>query len=123
MQNNPYAKIKNNSIMTATPAELTLMLYEGAIKFGNQAITAIKAKDIQEAHRLIIRMQDIVDELRGTLNFDFPIAEQMDRLYEFISFTLVEANMEKSAEKVETALSFIRDFRDTWKEAMVLAKK
>lgn len=123
MQNNPYAKIKNNSIMTATPAELTLMLYEGALKFGNQAITAIKAKDIQEAHRLIIRVQDIVDELRGTLNFDFPIAEQMDRLYEFISFTLVEANMEKSAEKVETALSFIRDFRDTWKEAMVLAKK
>lgn len=123
MQNNPYAKIKNNSIMTATPAELTLMLYEGAIKFGNQAVSAIQSKDIQEAHRLIIRVQDIIDELRGTLNFDYPIATEMDRLYEFVSYTLVEANLEKNVEKMETALTFIRDFRDTWKEAMVLAKK
>ena len=123
MQNNPYDKIKNNSIMTASPAELTLMLYEGAIKFGNQAIAAINARDIGEAHRLIVRVQDIIDELRGTLNFEFPIAEQMDRMYEFISFTLVEPNMEKNPAKVETALIFIREFRDTWKEAMALAKK
>ena len=123
MQNNPYDKIKNNSIMTASPAELTLMLYEGAIKFGNQAIAAINARDMGEAHRLIVRVQDIIDELRGTLNFEFPIAEQMDRMYEFISFTLVEANMEKNPAKVETALIFIREFRDTWKEAMALAKK
>lgn len=123
MQNNPYAKIKNNSIMTATPAELTLMLYEGAIKFGNQAIFAIEGKDIQEAHRLIIRVQDIIDELRSTLNYAYPIANEMDKLYDFISFTLVEANMEKNAHKLETALSFIRDFRDTWKEAMTLAKR
>ena len=123
MQNNPYDKIKNNSIMTASPAELTLMLYEGAIKFGNQAIAAINARDIGEAHRLMVRVQDIIDELRGTLNFEFPIAEQMDRMYEFISFTLVEANMEKNPAKVETALIFIREFRDTWKEAMALAKK
>ena len=123
MQNNPYDKIKNNSIMTASPAELTLMLYEGAIKFGNQAIAAINARDIGEANRLIVRVQDIIDELRGTLNFEFPIAEQMDRMYEFISFTLVEPNMEKNPAKVETALIFIREFRDTWKEAMALAKK
>lgn len=123
MLNNPYAKIKNNSIMTASPAELTLMLYEGAIKFGNQAIAAIEAKDIQEAHRLIIRVQDIIDEFRSTLNHDYPIADEMDRLYEFISFTLMEANISKSTEKLEIALDFIRDFRDTWKEAMVLAKK
>lgn len=123
MVNNPYAKIKNNSIMTATPAELTLMLYEGAIKFGNQALSAMEVKDIEETHRLIVRVQDIIDELRATLNFDYPIANEMERLYEFISFTLVEANMKKDAEKLETAISFIRDFRDTWKEAMVLAKK
>ncbi|MDO4765868.1 MAG: flagellar export chaperone FliS [Eubacteriales bacterium] len=123
MLNNPYAKIKNNSIMTASPAELTLMLYEGAIKFGNQAIAAIEAKNIQEAHQLIIRVQDIIDEFRSTLNHDYPIADEMDRLYEFISFTLMEANISKSTEKLEIALDFIRDFRDTWKEAMVLAKK
>lgn len=123
MLNNPYAKIKNNSIMTASPAELTLMLYEGAIKFGNQAIAAIEAKNIQEAHQLIIRVQDIIDEFRSTLNHDYPIADEMDRLYEFISFTLMEANISKSTEKLEIALGFIRDFRDTWKEAMVLAKK
>lgn len=123
MLNNPYAKIKNNSIMTASPAELTLMLYEGAIKFGNQAIAAIEAKNIQEAHELIIRVQDIIDEFRSTLNHDYPIADEMDRLYEFISFTLMEANISKSTEKLEIALDFIRDFRDTWKEAMVLAKK
>lgn len=123
MLNNPYAKIKNNSIMTASPAELTLMLYEGAIKFGNQAIGAIENKQIEEAHRLIMRVQDIIDELRSTLNHDYPIAGEMDRLYDFISFTLIEANVSKDKDKVEEALGFIRSFRDTWKEAMALAKK
>lgn len=123
MQNNPYAKIKNNSILTATPAELTLMLYEGAIKFGNQALLAMKANNIEETHHLIIRVQDIIDELRATLNFDYPIASDMEKLYEFISYTLVEANIGKDAQKLETALDFIREFRDTWKEAMALAKK
>lgn len=123
MRNNPYAKIKQNSIMTATPAELTLMLYDGAIKFGNQALDAIAKKEVERSHTMIIKVQRIIDELRITLNHDYPIADEMERLYEFIDYRLMEADMEKDPQKLTEALDLIRDFRQTWKEVMALGKK
>lgn len=123
MRNNPYAKIKQNSIMTATPAELTLMLYDGAIKFGNQALDAMDKREVERAHAMIIKVQRIIDELRITLNHDYPIADEMERLYEFIDYRLMEADMEKDPQKLTEALDLIRDFRQTWKEVMALGKK
>lgn len=120
--NNPYAQYNNNKVLTATPQELTLMLYEGAIKFCNQAKVAIDNKNIQESHRLIIRVQDIIQELRITLNKKYPIAEQMERVYEYIERRLMEANMQKEADILEEVNEYLRELRDTWKEAMKLAK-
>ena len=58
---NAYAQYNNNKIMTASPAELTLMLYDGAIRFCNIAESAIDANDIQKAHTNIIKVQKIID--------------------------------------------------------------
>ncbi len=120
---NAYASYQNNSVLTSSPQELTLMLYNGAIKFGVQAKKAIEEKNIQEAHRLIIRAQDIIQELQITLDDKYPIAEELNRIYDFILYELTEANMAKSTEHLDTALDFIRQIRDTWAEATKAAQK
>lgn len=115
---NPYSAYTDNSIQTASQNELTLMLYEGAIKFGNQALIALERKDYVEANRLNQRVQDIVRELQITLNRKTEIAENMYALYDYIYRLLVESNMAKDEQKLTEAIDLLREFRDMWKEAM-----
>lgn len=112
---------QRNAIMTASPAELTLMLYDGAIRFCNIAIIAIEKKDIEKAHTNLKKAQAIISELRITLDHKYPVWEDFDRVYDYIYRRLVEGNMSKDAEIVEDALKYIREMRDTWKEVMRLS--
>ncbi len=121
MAANPYMKIKQTQIMTATPAELTLMLYDGAIKFSNQAILAIREGDAQKAHTLIIKVENIIKEFQITLDDKYPISKDLNVMYDFVYNTLVEANVKKSEEKMNDALYIIRELRDTWKQAMKIS--
>ncbi len=123
MTKNPYEQYKNNAIATATPAELTLMLYEGAIKFGNIAIKAIEEGDIQKAHTNIMKVQRIISEFRNTLDFKYPVAKDFDRVYEYLERRLVEANVSKDKEIMEEMVMHIRSMRDNWKEVMKRAKQ
>lgn len=120
---NAYATYQNSKIMTATPAELTLMLYEGAIKFCNIAIMGIEQKDIQKAHTNIRKVQNIIAEFRATLNHKYPVAEDFENVYRYLSDRLVEANIRKDKEILEEVLVHLRTMRDTWKEVMQIAGK
>lgn len=111
---------KSNSIATASPAELTLMLYDGAIKFCNIALGAIESGDVSKAHTNIVKAENIITEFRSTLDFKYPVAQDFERVYEYIYSRLVEANLHKDAEVLEDALKYIREMRDTWKEVMKL---
>ena len=111
---------KSNSIQTASPAELTLMLYDGAIKFCNIALGAIENNDVAKAHTNIVKAENIITEFRSTLDFKYPVAQDFDRVYDWIYRRLVEANMHKDAEVLEDATRLIREMRDTWKEVMKL---
>lgn len=111
---------KNNSIQTASPAELTLMLYDGAIKFCNIALAALEKEDVQKANTNIIKAEKIIVEFRVTLDFKYPVAKEFDRVYDYIYRRLVEANVKKDKEILEDALKYIREMRDTWKEVMRL---
>lgn len=119
----PYAQYKNNKIMTASPAELTLMLYEGAIKFGNIAIQAMEDKDIEKAHINIIKVQKIIDEFRATLNHKYPIAEDFDRVYRYLQKRLIDVSLTKDKEIMEEIVMHLRSMRDNWKEVMKRAKQ
>ena len=120
---NAYAQYQNNSIATASPGELTLMLYNGAIKFCNLTIEAMEKKDIQSSNTNCIKAQNIIAELQATLDDKYPISKEMDNLYSFINRILVEANIEKNSEKVKQALELIREFRDVWQEVMKASKR
>ena len=120
---NPYAQYKNSKILTASPAELTLMLYEGAIKFGNIAIEAIENKEIEKAHNNIIRVQKIIDEFRATLNRKYPVAEEFDKIYRYLLRRLLEANATKDEEIMKEVVEYLRSMRDNWKEVMKKVKE
>jgi flagellar protein FliS len=122
MTRNPYAQYANNKVMTASPAELTLMLYEGAIKFGNIAITAMENKEIEKAHVNIVKVQKIITEFRTTLNFKYPVANDFDRIYIYLERRLHECMATKDKEIMEEIVMHLRSMRDNWKEVMKKAK-
>ncbi len=119
---NAYAQYNNSRILTASPAELTLMLYEGAIKFGNIAIAKMEQKDIAGAHTNIIKVEKIIDYFRETLDMKYAVAQDFERVYVYLSRRLVECNIKKDKEIMEEVLTHLRSMRDTWKEVMQKAK-
>ena len=120
---NPYAQYNQNKILTASPAELTLMLYDGAIKFCNIAIMGIEQGDIQKAHNNIMKVQKIIEEFQLTLNFKYEIANDFNNVYNYLMRRLREANMTKDKEILEEVDTHLHTMRDTWKEVMRLNHK
>lgn len=121
--NQAYEQYNRNKIMTASPAELTLLLYEGAIKFCNIALVGIEQGDIMKAHNNIKRAENIIIEFQATLDHKYPVAEDFDRIYAYIYDLLVEANIKKDKDVLERALKELRGMRDTWKEVMARTKQ
>lgn len=111
-----YSAYKTSSITTASPYDLVMQLYDGCIKFCNQAKTAIDNKNIEEANNYLLKAQNIVVELRSSLDMSLEISKEFDRLYEFCSYSLEEANIKKDKEHVDNALYIIREFKDIWKQ-------
>jgi len=120
---NPYEKYKNNAIFTASGEELTLMLYDGALKFCNQALTALEGKDYERTNELIIKVQSIVQELQLTLDMQYEISHQLNSLYDYIYRRLLDANSKKDSAILIEARDYIRNFRDTWRDAIKLARQ
>ncbi|QGH34082.1 flagellar export chaperone FliS [Gracilibacillus salitolerans] len=113
-----YQAYQNNSVNTASPGELTLMLYNGCLKFIKQAKKAIEAKDHQTKNEMIQKTQKIIRELMVTLDQNAPIAKEMMPLYDFVYNKLTQANIKSDLEQLEQAREIIENFRDTWKEVI-----
>ncbi|MCR5798272.1 flagellar export chaperone FliS [Eubacterium xylanophilum] len=120
MNTNMADSYKTNAILTASPAELTLMLYDGAIKFCNIALIALEKNDYGKCNENLKRAQDIILEFRITLDHKYPVWEDFDRVFEYIYNCLIDGNIHKDKEMIEEGLGRIREMRDTWKEVMQL---
>lgn len=116
-------KYKQNSISTATPEELTLMLYDGAIKFMNIGKYNIENKDISKKNEALVRAQDIINELKYSLNMDYEISKEISPLYDFVLDKLIDGNIKMDINSIDEALVVITDMRDTWKEVMKEVKQ
>ena len=110
---NAYLKTK---VMTASPEELQLMLYDGAIRFCEQARAAVQNKEIEESYQLLLKAQKIVAELMSSMRDDLApdTCANMRRLYVFCYDRLITANLEKKVELIDEALKVIRHIRETW---------
>lgn len=116
--NRGYDAYAKNKILTASPAELTLMLYEGAIKFCNIAIAAIEEKNVEKAHNNITKVENIIAEFLSMLDHKYPVAKDFENVYNYLMERLLEANLKKDKEILEEVLTHLRTMRDTWKEVM-----
>lgn len=121
--NTAAEKYQQNQVNTASPAELTLMLYNGALRFLKQTKAALAERKLEQAHQYNIRVQDIIRELMITLDRSYPVAEQMLVLYDYVNRRMIEANIQKDISILDEVEGYLVQFRDTWKEAMSLAKK
>lgn len=123
MSVNAYNAYKQNSVTTASPGELTLMLYNGCIKFIHQAKKAIEVKDIQNRNKYIQKAQDILVELMSTLKMDIPVSKDMFNLYEYMHRRLIQANIKNDAVILDEVEGLVIEFRDTWKEVIQINRQ
>ncbi|AGX06241.1 flagellar protein FliS [Bacillus sp. NRRL B-14911] len=115
---NPYQSYQQNSVTTASPGELTLMLYNGCLKFINQAKKAIVDKNIEAKNTNIQKAQNIIRELMVTLNMELEVSQNMMSLYDYMNRQLVEANLKSDAAILDEVEGLVTEFRDTWKEVI-----
>lgn len=118
MAGNPYAQYANNKVLTASPAELTLMLYEGAIKFCNLAKIDLEKQEYGDAIHHVQRARNIIVELQSTLDFKYPVAKDFDVIYTYIFQLMVQCNQKHDMESLDEILNQLRELRDVWKQVI-----
>ncbi|MBU8731782.1 flagellar export chaperone FliS [Cytobacillus firmus] len=115
---NPYQSYQQNSVNTASPGELTLMLYNGCLKFIHQAKKAIMDKNIEAKNTNIQKAQNIIQELMVTLNMDVEVSQNMMSLYDYMNRRLMEANIKNDTGILDEVEGLVTEFRDTWKDVI-----
>jgi flagellar protein FliS len=126
---NPYAKqaeqYKKQQIETASPEEVLIMLYDGAIRFLGVARKAMEEKDIEKSHNNLTKAQNIILEFMNSLDMELggEIAFNLYRLYEYLHHRLVQANIKKDVAMVDEVLDHLRSLKATWEEAIRIARQ
>ncbi|NMH75212.1 flagellar export chaperone FliS [Bacillus sp. RO2] len=115
---NPYQAYQQNSVNTATPGELTLMLYNGAIKFMKLAKKGMEDKDIEMKNTNLIKAQKIVQELMVTLDTSHDVGKSMMTMYDYLNRRLIEANLKNDSSMVDEVEGHMMEFRDAWKQVI-----
>lgn len=114
---NPYQKYQQQSIMTMTPGELLLKLYDESIKQLRQAEEALGQKQYDRANAGMQKAQRIVSHLNKTLVMDYEISKNLEALYDFFIYKITQANIHKDASHLEEILPMLQDLRDAYAQA------
>jgi len=115
---NPYVNqqaYRDSSVMTASPEQLVVMLYDGAVRFLRQAEHALGEGAFEHAHHKLGRGEAIIDELLATLNLDAgEIAERLQAIYVFCKRCLMEARLRRDPQKIAQVVVLLSDLREAW---------
>lgn len=121
--NNPYQAYQQGAVQTASPEELTLMLYNGCLKFIKLARTGIQEKNIELKNTNLLKAQNIIQELMITLDTNVQVAKSMMAMYDYINQCLIEANTKNDTASLDEAEQYVTEFRDTWKQVVQLHRQ
>ena len=119
---NAAEEYRRQQVLNAPPEQLTLMLYNGCLKFIDEGITGVEEKQFEAANTSIQKAQRIISEFRVTLNMDYEISHQLLPLYNYVYDRLVEGNIRSDVSKLNEAKEIISELRDAWVEAMKKAR-
>ncbi|ANC78574.1 MAG: flagellar export chaperone FliS [Bacillota bacterium] len=114
---------QNNSVQTASPGELTLMLYNGCLKFIGLARTGIELKNTEQKNTNLLKAQKIIQELMVTLNMDLEVSKSLMTMYDYINRRLIEANIQNDVKILDEVEDYVLDFRNTWKEVIQINRR
>ncbi|WP_041219507.1 flagellar export chaperone FliS [Desulfitobacterium dichloroeliminans] len=117
------AAYKNQQIMTASPEQLTLLLYNGALRFLAESILALEKGEMEKSHKANLRVQAIVREFMVTLDMNYELSQNWAALYEYIENCLIEGNIKKDVQQLNNAKTILEEMRNTWQEAMKQAQQ
>lgn len=121
--NNAAERYRTSQFTTSSPGELTLQLYNGALRFIKQTKEALSQRQLDKAHEYNLRVQDIISELMITLNLDVPISGQFFVMYDYMKRRMIEANVSKDEEILKEVEDLFVQFRDTWKEVIIISRQ
>jgi flagellar protein FliS len=117
---NPYASpnaYRENSILTASPEQLVVMLYDGAGRFLRQAEGAMLDGSWMQASEKLSRAEAIIDELLATLDMDAgEVADRLQSIYVFCKTRLIEARIERDAARVDQVARLLGELREAWSQ-------
>lgn len=122
-QSSAHNAYKQNSVTTASPGELTLMLYNGCLKFLTIAKKAMLDKNIEAKNTNLQKAQAIITELMVTLDMNVPISKEIQPLYDYMNRRLLEANIKNDPAIIDEVAGLVTEFRDTWKEVIRLNRQ
>ena len=114
---------RRNQVLNAPPEQLTLMLYNGCLKFIDEGVTAMTEKNFENANISLQKAQRIISEFRLTLNMDYEISHQLMPLYDYVYERLINGNVQSDIKQLEEARDIIKELRDAWVGAMKKARQ
>lgn len=116
--NNPYQTYQRQAVTTSKPEDLTLMLYQGLVKFIRLSKLAVQNNHFEESHKNNVRAQDILTELMVTLKPGYAMSEQLQTMYDYMKTRLIEANISKDIAVLEEVEQFALELTETWSNAI-----
>lgn len=122
MMTNPYQTYKQQSVMTMTPGQMLVAVFDELVKQLNISLIAFEKKDISEINRSLQKSQHIVNELKGTLNFDYSISNNLNDIYNYFNRVIINANVKKDSSEIKDVLQMVTELRDAFSEADKLSR-
>lgn len=113
-QRNASNQYREQSIMTASPGDLVVMLYDGCIKHVKLTRISIQEDEIEKSSYHILKAQDFIDELIKGLDFNYSLSKDLLRLYEFIQYEMIQFNISKDVTKLDGVEYLLTDMKNTW---------
>ncbi|MBW4081662.1 flagellar export chaperone FliS [Paenibacillus sp. S150] len=117
MINSPYQKYQQAQAQTASKPKLLIMLYDGAIRFIKAGMEGISHKDYEKANNNLCKAQAIINELISALDYNYPISNDLLKVYEYMQHRLIESNVHKQVTQAQEVLEYLLDLREAWVEA------
>jgi len=122
MMTNPYDTYKQQSVKTMTSGQMLVLVYNELIKQLGLAQQAFDKNDIPEINRSLQKSQLIIHELKGTLNFDYSISNNLNDLYDYFYSVILNANIKKDSSELQRIIEMASELKDTFTEAERLAR-
>ena len=113
-----YNVYQQQSAMTASPGELTLMLYDGCVKFLKQSRMYMEDHEVEKASNTSLKAQNIITELMVTLDPQYEMSKNLYKLYDFMLHNVVQSNVKKDPSMLDTPIQMMSELRDTWQQAV-----